>query len=175
MKKLSKISKLLLFLSVFSGILWFGNYISHYALTYKMFEPGTLDYKTTFSNEQFKMIVEMINTTTGFKLVLYPIFILTALGFVITSKIDLKANVWLLIALLLVFLTMPFEVYLLTIDLRYVFDVYYNSYDLNNVLNLIKERLLTFNTFPFIQFICYAFAVGMLVFQPFKMKKKDEN
>ena len=92
-------------------------------------------------------------------------FIITFLIFLISSKISLKQNGWLFIITLIVFVTFPFELYLITIDYKILTEVYSAGFNANQVLNLYIERFKVLGSFPIIEVLCYFAVIFLILFQ----------
>jgi hypothetical protein len=106
------------------------------------------------------------------EVILYILFIISFLIFLISSKISLKQNGWLFIITLIIFVTLPFEVYLKTIDYKIITYFYKTGFNANQVLNLYIERFKILGSFPIIEVLCYFAIIFFILFQPFKIKKK---
>jgi hypothetical protein len=141
MQKLSKLSKIFLFLCVLSGVLWFGGYSLRTFLIFQLYEPKELVLKPYLNSGNIPAIILSLNTAIVFTFILFPIFIITFFLTLITSKVNLKYEGWLFIILLIVIITAPFEIYLMVIDFDVLSKVLGQNYNSNEIINLFKGLL----------------------------------
>jgi hypothetical protein len=152
-------------------VLWLGTYLSRLLLTYQLFMPKDFILKSFVSPLNLGGILTTINSSVTVTLILFPVFFLSFILFLFTSKVNLKQEGWLFIILLIVFITAPFEAYLMTIDYNIVMKVFYGNFDPNQILQLYIKRLKVLGSFPLIEIFSYFGVVYFAIFQPLKMKK----
>jgi hypothetical protein len=170
MKSLSPLSKTFLFITILSGSLWIGGYLCRLVVFYQLFKEGEFILEHFVNEGNLSGIFMVLRAAVALTLILYPIFILSFLLFVITSKYNLKENGWLFIITIIIFLTSPFEIYLMTIDYDIVFKINYNVINTEVVLELVIRRFKILSSFSIIELICYFTVIYLMVFQPFKKK-----
>jgi hypothetical protein len=176
MKNTSLIAKISAYLSLTSGIIWFGSYITRLGVTYQLFEEDGIQFKSFVSPESLEAITSLLSPTIFLSFFSYLIFIIAFSQFLFTAKINIKNNGWLLIISLIIFLTMPFEIYLMTIDWDLIKLFYAESRNYSQLLNLVIDRIRNLEGFSLVIIICYLTIPFMLLFQPFTLKKSiDEN
>ncbi len=168
MKNLSVVSKILLLLAVISGSLWFGSYFARLTASYQLFRGHYFDLAGFISQQNLPGIFISLNSLIIVSGILYIIFILTYFLFLFSSKISLKHNGWLFIITLLILVTLPFEAYLMSIDLKIYFLVSANNFNAGEVLNLYISRIKSLSSFPIIELLCYGAVIFFLLFQPLK-------
>lgn len=173
MKNLKIFPKILLFIVVLSGALWIGSYFTRMVLSYQIFEGTNFSLRPYIDDQNLSGILRSFNPVVVSTFVLYIIFIVTYILFLITSKISLKNNGWLFIITIIILLTLPFEVYLLTIDYKIIGLINSVNFNTKEVIDLIIERFKVFGSFPVIELFCYGAIVYFLLFQP--LKKKQET
>ena len=174
MKNTNILSKIFLYLCALSGILWVGGYFARLILTYQLFEKTDFILKSFLNNQNLPGIFMVLNAGIILTSVLYIIFIISFIGFLVTSRLSLKENGWLFITAILVLITAPFEIYLMTID-KTVIDIVFSGFqtlNVNDVIALIIKRFKIFGSFPIIELLCYFAIVYLFVFQPLKTNKK---
>ena len=173
MQKLSKISRIFLSLSVIFFAVWYGGYISRHILIYRLFEPENLALQPMFNMQNLAPVFDVISTVLTLNLIAYPVFLITFAAFLFTSKISLKKEGWLFIITALIFITAPFEIYLMTFDLKIALKTISSNFSVDEILAIIKERMTVLSSFSLIELFCYAGALFILVFQPLKQKKNE--
>lgn len=172
-KKLS--ADLTAFLPLLSGSIWLGAYILRMFISYGLFDVDmnlVINPDLQNLNGFLLAFTPAVNTT----FIVYIIFIITFTLFLMTSKISLKENGWLFIITLIVYITLPFEVYLMTIDYKIILQLdFANTTDSNYVISLIRDRFVNLSSFPVIIILSYCSAYFFIIFKPLMRKKTDEN
>lgn len=172
MRNINKFSKLFMYISLLGGILWLGSYLTRLLVTYQLFEPKDYLLKPYITPENLGGILITLGAAVSTTMITYIVFIISFIIFLIASKVSLKKNGWLFITALIVFITLPFEVYLMTIDYKIVDKIYYSSFDAQAVLNLFIERLKVLSSFSLVEIFSYFAAVFFILFKP--LTKRDE-
>jgi len=172
MNTLNKISKIFAFLSVITCSLWLGAYLSRLFLSYQLFEAQDLSLKSyvTSGNLAGILITMLPTITTTF--VLYICFIFSFMLFIIVSRIKLRNNGWLFIITVIVLITLPFEVYLMTLDYSMIFQLNNGTYNASDIIGLFVKRIKVLGSFPLIEIFCYLSFYYFLLFRPLT---KNEN
>ncbi len=173
MENLSKVSKFLLFLCSLSFILWSGTYFSKFLLLYQFYEPE-MTLKPAFANIDFMPIFNTISSVMGFNIIFYPLFLVTLICFFVFTKFSIKTEGWFFIILSFSILTAPFEIYSLTYDYKIINLIYSGSGNAESILALVKEKIISLGSFPFVQFLFIGAIVFLTVFKPLR-KKTNEN
>ncbi len=175
MNKLNILNKIFAFLAVLSGAIWLGSYVERMIISYQLFDidMNVMPYVNQQNlNGILATIVPAVNTT----FIIYILFIFTFTIFLFTSKISLRENGWLFIITVIIYLTLPFEAYLLTIDYRIISAFSFtDASDAEFILSLIKDRFTTLSSFPIIIFLSYCSLIYFLLFKPFTKKIQNEN
>lgn len=176
MKKISKISGLFLGISSLACILWMGGYLVRMFLTYQLFDETLTAYKPYVNEQNLNGILITLNPSIVATFILYIIFIVFFILFLFTAGLSLKQNGWLFIITVLVIITFPFEIYLMTIDYRIFMQVNSGMFKGNEIITLIIKRFKDLSSFPLIELLCY-FAIFILaIFKPITREKiSSEN
>ncbi len=160
-----------MFISLLSGVLWLGAYLTRLMLTYQLFEPKDYILKAYVTPENLSGILITLGAAVSTTMILYITFIVSFVLFLISSKVSLKKNGWLFITALIVLVTLPFEVYLMTVDYSIIDKIYFSSFDAQSILNLFVKRLKTLSSFSLVEIFSYFAAVYFVLFQP--LTKRD--
>jgi hypothetical protein len=97
--------------------------------------------------------------------------ILSALLFYFTNKVNLRFNGWLFIILIAVIITVPFEIYLMTIDYRIITMLNGTSFNSATVIELLKDRIQNLSSYPIVAILTYLSFYYFIVFQPLIKKE----
>ena len=92
--------------------------------------------------------------------------ILSVLLFYATNKVKLRFNGWLFIILIAVIITLPFEIYLMTIDYKIIAMLNNNSFNSTTVINLLRDRIENLGSYPIVAILTYVSFYYFIVFQP---------
>ncbi len=175
MKEQYLLNKIFAFLAVLSGAIWLGSYAERMIISYQLFD---IDMNIMpYVNQQnlsgiIVTIVPAVNTT----FILYIFFIIVFTIFLFTSKMSLRENGWLFIIAVIVYLTLPFEAYLLTIDYKIISAFSFSDViDAEYIVSLIKDRFATLSSFPIIIFLSYCSLIYFILFKPFTKKIQRET
>lgn len=174
MRTISKLSKTFLYIAALSCALWVGAYVLRLLVIYDLYEfDGTNLFLREFYNNNLHPVLNSFLSIFSTTLILYPVFIIFFILFLITSKINLRRNGWLFMIIVLVFVTMPFEIYLMTYDYSIFSMIYNNSgFNVTAVFDLITKRIQVLNTFPIIEILCYCAILFLAIFRPFTKEPK---
>jgi hypothetical protein len=170
MNKLNRFSSIFLYLSALAGILWMGSYLSRLFLTFQLFEEDGITFKTYITEENLEGILITLNAVITSTFVLYIIFILSFLIFLLTTKIKLKEEGWLFIVTIIIFITLPFEVYLMTFDYKIIRLIINGNFDLQIVADIFIKRSTVLSSFPLVELFSYFSIIYFCIFQPLKRK-----
>ncbi|MEI7812961.1 MAG: hypothetical protein WCJ01_11155 [Ignavibacteria bacterium] len=174
MQNLGKLSKFFLYLAALSCVLWFGGYFSRILLMYQIFGPKDLLLKPYVTDQNLGGIFITLNSAVSFTMTFYTSFIVSFAIFILTSKIKLKEEGWLFIIMMIVIITAPFELYLMSYDYKIAYNVFYNTMLPRDVLALYVRRIKVINSFPLIEIFSYCAIIFLFVFQPLRYKKTNE-
>jgi hypothetical protein len=174
MNTLNKTSRIFALLSIITCSLWIGAYITRLFLSYQMFEALDLSLKAyiTSANLAGILVTLLPSVTTTF--VLYICFIFSFILFIISSRISLRNNGWLFIISLIILITLPFEIYLMTIDYHIIINLNYGTFNSTEIVDLFVRRIKILGSFPLIEIFCYLSFYYFLLFRPLS-KKNNEN
>jgi hypothetical protein len=168
MEKLNKISKIFLFLFAASGAIWLGSYITRLSLFYQIFQPTEFILKDYVNDLNIAGIFQTLIAAVSINLIFYIVMIITFVLFIITSKLNLKYNGWLFISTVLILISLPFELYLMLIDYKFVMIVFNGNFDSKEVLDLVIKRFTVLSSFPIVEILSYFAVIYLFLFQPLK-------
>ena len=177
MNKLKTVPKIFAFIAVVSSALWLGSYVVRLILSYNLFLENDFVLKEFVSQENLQAVLLSLAPTIILSSVLYFVFITGFTLFLFTSRIRLKRNGWLFIIAVIIYLTLPFEIYLIVkIDYKLIMAFSSGIDDANSFLSLMIDRFKVLGSFPIILIWCYITIPYFLLFRPFTIsEKKDED
>jgi len=175
MKKNSNLSSVFGYLALTAGSIWFGAYVARLLTTYQMFEETEFALKNYLTNANLSTIFQTTFPIVNLTFYSYIVMIIAFTSFLISSRIKLKKNGWLLIISLIIYLTLPIESLLLMVDYKLIVLFMNEQFGSEKILTLIIERMSKLNSFPIILVLSYLTIPYFLVFKPFTLQTKDEN
>jgi len=175
MKNSNKLATVFSILALSSGSIWFGSYVSRLLITYQMFESTETVLKSYITNDNLQAIIQTNYPLVNLTFFSYIIFIVSFTIFLIATKLKLKENGWLLIVASIIYLTLPFECILLSIDLKLIRLFFHEQFASNKILELIVERISLLSSFPIILILSYLSIPFFLIVKPFKLNKNNED
>ncbi len=170
MEKLKKPAKLILFITLLSGILWFGSYTARLFLTFQLFQPKNLLFKPYINGDNLTGIYTTFNPIITFTFICYLVFLITFTLFLIISKVSLKKEGWLFIILLIIYITAPFEIYLMTLDWKTIMILISGNFKADEITQLFVKRLSILSSFSLIEIFTYVGIIFLAVFKPLRIK-----
>jgi len=170
MKKENTITKIFAYISLTSGSIWLGAYISRLLTTYQMFEATELKLKSYITDSNISSIFQTTYPLVNLSIFSYLIMIFSFTIFLTLTKIKLKENGWLFIITMIIYITLPFEIILLLIDYK-LFIIFMNEqFTSELILQLVTERITMLSSFPIILLLSYLSIPYFLIFKPYTKK-----
>jgi hypothetical protein len=166
MKNISTLSKYFAFLTLAAGSIWIGSYISRLFSVYRLFVGPDLSLQSYINSQNVDWILISLLPILITPFITFIIMIFSFLWFIVISKIKLKDNGWLFIILVAVLITLPFEIYLMTIDYKIITQLMSSSIDSNQIINLLKERISLLSSFPIVIILTYFSFFFFIIFRP---------
>lgn len=172
MKNKSIFQQIIQYLVSLTFIIWLVSYVCRHLLVYQMFEPRELQLRSFFSVDSLKYVFEIILPILVTNIISYSIFLVLFIIFIATTDLKLKNEGWLFITLLVVLVTGPFEIFLLTKDYSIISLIYNGSQDYSMILELIRKRITILSSFSLIEIFAYFAVIYLIIAKP--LVKKDE-
>ena len=166
MEKLNKISKTLLYLFVVSGTIWLGSYVTRLSLFYNLFRSDELVLKEYVNNQNISGIFTTLIAAVSINMIFYFIMIFAIILFLTVAKLNLKLNGWLFISVILILVCLPFELYLMSIDYKFVMMVWKGSFNSQEALQLVLKRFTIISSFSVVEILSYLAVIYLFLFQP---------
>lgn len=170
MHKLNKFSKIFLFLFAASGVIWLGSYITRLFLFYRLFQEDELILREFINEENLKAIMQVLIAAILINMIFYLIMIFTSMVFILSSKLNLKQNGWLFISIVIIMITLPLEIYLMTIDYKILMQILSNVFSSDEIVQLVVKRFTVLGSFPMIEILFYFSVLYLFMFQPLTKK-----
>lgn len=166
MQKLNKFSKIFLFIFAVGGVIWLGSYITRLTLFYRLFQEEQFALREYITEQNLFVILQILLSAVSINIIFYPLMITAFFLFVISSKLNLRQNGWLFISLLIVVITLPFELYLMIIDYKIFILITNAVFNSKEAVNLIVKRFTVLGSFSIIEMLSFFSILYLFMFQP---------
>jgi hypothetical protein len=170
MEKLKTPAKFILFITLLSGVLWLGSYTSRLFLTFQLFQPKNLSFKSYINVTNLPGILTTLTPIISFTFICYIVFLIAFTLFLIVSKISLKKEGWLFITLLIIYITAPFELFLMTLDWKTIMILLTDNFKAEEITPLVIKRLSILSSFSLIEIFSFVGIIFLTVFKPLRIK-----
>ncbi|MFA3781916.1 hypothetical protein ABRY23_02485 [Melioribacteraceae bacterium 4301-Me] len=168
MNDLKITAKIFYYLTALSFCLWIGGYVGKLLTIFRLFEPETMALKSYFQVSELSQAMSLLLPLIIYNLITYAASLICFLVFLVTSKFNLKNEGWLFIITVIILITLPFEVYLSKLDYNFVIKVLSNNYNVNEIIEILRQRIIKLGSFPLIEVFAYFAALSLFLFKPFR-------
>lgn len=175
MKNLTISTRIFACIALAAGALWIGAYAGRLSVTYILYEETGFILKDYVTPDNIPGIMKTLTPVFSLTFILYSVFIISFTIFLLKSKINLKENGWLFIIAVIVYFTLPFEAYLMTIDYRLITNLDFGNFNYELGLKLITDRFENLSSFPIILLFCYMTIPVFLIFKPLVLRKNTDE
>lgn len=172
------INKLLQSIILISGSVWLGSQITKILTIYYFFQSdefGRISLKNQIVPETVNLISYQLVPLFSVSFVSYTIFIIFIIAYTIYIGKNIKKMGWLFISLAIIFLCLPFEIYLSLIDIKLFEYLFYRIGDSTSILSLYEKRIQSLSSFPIASLILHMITAVLIVFKPLDKRGKIEN
>ncbi|HOJ07143.1 MAG: hypothetical protein HND40_04790 [Ignavibacteriota bacterium] len=171
MKELSTLSKVFAVIALASISVWIGAYLTRQFLVYQIFEGPDLILKNYLNENNLSGVLTELLPSILIHFITFIIFIVSFFLFVITSRLKLRLNGWLFIILIATIIIVPFESYLMLIDYKVILLLDSGSFDSNQVIALLRDRIKDLSSFPIVAILTFISFYYFIVFKPLTKKE----
>ncbi|RPI76489.1 MAG: hypothetical protein EHM47_00180 [Ignavibacteriales bacterium] len=173
MNKYNTFTKIVLYITFVSGVIWTGSYLLRMFIFYQPFTEINFELKDYAKNiDLFPLFYTLLPAiTTTF--VSYTVFLVSFILFFILAKIKLRENGWFFIITMIILITAPFEIFLMTIDADIMKGLYYNTAGGPEILNFVIRRFKILSSFSLIEILGFLAIIYLVIFKP--LTRKYEN
>lgn len=171
----SRSNKIALTLFIISAIFWLGSINIRSLIGNELLDYDQFDFKTSIPPDRENTIFQMLSNTSLVVVISYVVVLISAIWFIVTTKLKMRENGWLLMSAILFFMFVPVELYTNYLDIRFMILFHQGPPTHDELLKIFGERLGAFRGIPVIAVLCYYTIIPIAVFRPLLKKKgKDE-
>jgi len=172
----SRSTKIALTLLVISAIFWLGGINIRTLIGNELLDYDQFDFRTSLPPDRENTLFQMISNASLVVVIGYVLVLISAIWFLVTTKLKMKENGWLLMSAILFFMFVPVEIYTNYLDVRFMILYHQGPPNHDELLKLFGERIGAFRGVPVIAMLCYYTIIPITVFRPLrKLKATDEE
>jgi hypothetical protein len=170
-KQSTKVSVLFL---IVGAIVWLGAVNVRAIIGYELLQPHSLAFLPNMDKEFEREIFHLISYSSLLIIGAYAVTFLSAVVFLVTTRLKLKVNGWLLMSAILFFMFSPVEFYTLYLDGRMAFLELFTNPDFMELRRLLIHRVAALAGVPLIALLCYYTIIGLAVWKPLTKEVTNE-
>ncbi len=166
-------SKIFLVILLAAGVLWLGSYtvkLFNFFNFFDLAQDNSLILKSNLTGKDLNPVIFELLPVLTISLISYIVFIFSLLIFILTAKLNFKANGWIFITVIIILFCLPFEVYLSFKDFDLIKMITYGNIEPMTAIEIIKSRITALSSYPIIALILHYSIILLIVFKPLTKK-----
>lgn len=172
----SRSNKIALTLLIIAAIFWLGGINIRTLIGNELLDYDQFEFKTSIPPDRENTLFQMISNASLVIVVSYVIVLIAAIWFMITTRLKIKENGWLLMSAIMFFIFVPVEVYTYILDIKFMLLYHAGPPNHDEILKLFGERIGALSGVPIIAVLCYYTIIPIVIFKPLrKLPVKDEE
>jgi hypothetical protein len=162
----SKSNKIALTILVLAGIFWLGGINIRTLIGNELLDYDQFDFRTSIPPDRENTLFQMISNASLVVVISYAVVLIAAIWFIVTTKLKMKENGWLLMSAILFFMFVPIELYTNYLDVRFMLLFHSGPPNHDELLRLFGERIGAFSGVPVIAVLSYYTIIPLVIFKP---------
>jgi hypothetical protein len=164
-----------LFLIILATVFWLGGVNIRAIIGNEFFEKGTIVLRSDLSADFEKALILIYANSTIVTLSAYIVVLISVIGYLFSTRPNLKEKGWMMISVTLFFIFLPVEIYTGYLDLKYILLYFFYSGEGYQFRELLVKRVTALGGLSAIAIFCYYTIIGVLVWKPFNKKIAEET
>lgn len=153
-----------------TGIVWLATLIVRNIEIGGLLEFGTVEFKGNLDAATERTAYTNLAQCSIVGSAAYVLTILSAIGFITTTRRTMKEDGWLLMSVILLFVFIPVELYCFWLDWKLIGLQYWGTWPLEEFRKAFMSRLTALAGLPFIAQLCYYTIPILIIFKPLQNK-----
>jgi len=170
---LSKTAKFWLFLLIVSAIFWLGGINVRAIIGNDLLNYDEFSFRTGIPPDEENWIFRLLSFSSILIMISYAFVLTSVIGFLKSSKLNIKENAWLLMCSILFFAFVPVEIYTYYLDIKFYLLYLKNPPNHDGLLKLFGERIGFLKGVPYIAVLSYYTIIFIAVFRPLHKTKSQ--
>ncbi len=165
-------AKFFLIIFIMTALCWLGVGILKNIKTGDLLEFGTIELKQSITSESERAAYDAIAKYSIIIFISYPLTIISAIGYLMTTSRSVKRDGWLLMSAILLLMFIPVELYCFWLDWKIIGLNYWGEWPLEEFRKAFVLRLTALAGLPFIAQLCYYTIPVLVVWKPLVTKNE---
>jgi amino acid transporter len=168
-------AKITLTFLIIAGIVWLGSINIRTLIGDALVHTGTTEFLPDVETHAERQIYALLTLTSIVVNISYCIVFLSAIVYLITTRLKLKEHGWLMISAILFFFFSPAEFYTIKLDWNFIYAEYFGNAGIPRLRELFIERIAALRGVPVIAALTYYTIVILAIWQPLKKSMPEHN
>jgi hypothetical protein len=161
-------AKIFLTMFILSSVLWlYASSMKNY-YSGELLEFGTIRFVASLDPATERSVYHSLSEHSIFAAAVYPVMLLTALGYLRFTVRSFKSDGWLLMSAILLFFFIPVELYCFWLDWKLIGLNYWGEWPLEEFRKTFLHRVTALAGLPLIAQLCYFTIPVISIVQPLK-------
>lgn len=169
----SRSNKIALTILIAGAVFWLGGINIRALVGNELLNYDQFDFRTSIPPDRENTLFQMICNSSLVIVISYFFVLFSAIWFLVTTKLKMRQNGWLLMCSILFFIFVPAEIYTYYLDVKFIVLFFSGPPNHDGLLKIFGERLGALSGVPVIAMFCYYTIIPIAVFRP--LRKKDEE
>ena len=165
------LAKVFIIFFCLSAIVWVWNTVMFNVTTGSLLEFGTLTFIENLDPAQERVAYSELAQRSVYSFAAYPIAVISALGFLKTTRRSLKNDGWLMMSAAIFLIFIPVELYCMWLDWKIVGLQYWGEWPIEEFRKAFVARMTALAGLPFIAQLCYLTIPVIIIFKPLQQQQ----
>jgi hypothetical protein len=165
-------AKIFLFLFIICAAAWLAAASVKNYHAGMLFDFGTVQFRNDLNVGTERSVYDRIAQSSAVAMILYPFVLLTAAGFLASTRRKFQQDGWLLMSAILLFGFIPVELYCYWLDWKLIGLNYWGNWPLEEFRKAVVLRMTALAGLPFIAQLCYYTIPIFVIFKPLQKKEQ---
>lgn len=170
---MSKTAKFWLFLLIVSAIFWLGGINVRAIIGNDLLNYDEFSFRTGIPPDEENWIFRLLSFSSILIMISYAVVLTSVIGFLKSSKLNIRENAWLLMCSILFFAFVPVEIYTYYLDIKFYLLYLQNPPNHDGLLKIFGERIGFLKGVPYIAVLSYYTIIFIAVFRPLHKTKSQ--
>lgn len=171
----SKSNKIALTILLIAGVFWLGGINIRALIGNELLNYDQFDFRTSIPPDRENTLFQMMSNASIVIIISYFFVLVSAIWFMVTTKLKIKENGWLLMCAILFFTFVPAEIYTYILDIKFMLLFLTNPPNHDELLKIFGERLGALSGVPVIALFCYYSIIPIAVFKPLRRPNEEKK
>jgi hypothetical protein len=174
-KSQSNSNKLAISFLIFGAILWLGSLAVRAVIQNELLAYDEFAFRTSIPPDRENTLFQLISNSSLVVLIGYVVTLISSIWFLMTTRLKIKQNGWLLMCCILFYIGVPVELYAGYLDIRFMLLYHSNPPNHDELLKILGERIGFLKPVPYIFLLQYYTVIPLAVFKPLSKRNEEKK